>query len=482
MILKKKIVGMCHGVFDLVHYGHIKHFETAKQKVDKLIISVTIDDYVYKGNGRPIFSIDQRVKYLKNLKIVDDVIISSNENAISSLKKIKPSYFFKGSEYKNKKNQSYNSFLKEKNFCKKNKVKIIYTNDKVYSSSSLINIYSEFDKDLDEKIKLIKKKYSTVKIINIIQKALKQKLCVLGDPIIDNYEYCETIGTSSKSPTLAMVKKKVENYIGGSMAVAEMLSSLGAKKVEFLNFCNLEKFKILNKMNSSIIKKNIFQIDEIPIIKRIIDESRFVKMLQVYNFKKANISFSDEEKLIRYIRSKIKSDRLILVTDFGFGFLSKKVINEIDRCKSPYTLNCHMNAINVNYSYYNKYKKFSYVTFNKKEFMHNFRGDISLNKKIDLAKNNLKKPFAVTLGSTGSIIVDKKKEYHFPAIYKKIVDPIGCGDAYFALTSILLKVTKDKDLINFLGNVYAGMHAMTVCNKSFVQQRFLFNTIKTILS
>ena len=51
----KKIVH-CHGVFDLLHPGHIKHFEVAKKKGDILIVTVTQDEHVNKGPGRPIFS------------------------------------------------------------------------------------------------------------------------------------------------------------------------------------------------------------------------------------------------------------------------------------------------------------------------------------------------------------------------------------------------------------------------------------------
>ena len=57
-ILKKKNkkIGLIHGVFDVIHYGHIKYFEEAKNKVDYLIVSVTTDEYVNKGPGKPIFN------------------------------------------------------------------------------------------------------------------------------------------------------------------------------------------------------------------------------------------------------------------------------------------------------------------------------------------------------------------------------------------------------------------------------------------
>ena len=39
---KKKKVVLCHGVFDLVHLGHIEHFKSAKSHGDYLIVSLTL--------------------------------------------------------------------------------------------------------------------------------------------------------------------------------------------------------------------------------------------------------------------------------------------------------------------------------------------------------------------------------------------------------------------------------------------------------
>ena len=64
--MKKKTlkVGLAHGVFDIVHIGHLEHFRIAKQNCDKLIVSVTADKYVNKGPNRPAFKIKDRVNFL----------------------------------------------------------------------------------------------------------------------------------------------------------------------------------------------------------------------------------------------------------------------------------------------------------------------------------------------------------------------------------------------------------------------------------
>ena len=53
---KKKKIVLCHGVFDVLHYGHVAHLNTAKNFGDILVVSITDDVFVNKGPDRPIFS------------------------------------------------------------------------------------------------------------------------------------------------------------------------------------------------------------------------------------------------------------------------------------------------------------------------------------------------------------------------------------------------------------------------------------------
>ena len=71
----KKIVH-CHGVFDLLHIGHIKHFEAAKKMGDLLVVTLTADKYVNKGRGRPAFSENLRAEAVAALAAVDYVAIN----------------------------------------------------------------------------------------------------------------------------------------------------------------------------------------------------------------------------------------------------------------------------------------------------------------------------------------------------------------------------------------------------------------------
>ena len=97
---KNKKIVLCHGVFDLVHLGHIEHFKSAKKFGDYLIVSVTQDKYIKKGPGRPLFNEQQRIEFLKNIKIIDEVILSKSESSIDIINLVKPNFYVKGPDYK----------------------------------------------------------------------------------------------------------------------------------------------------------------------------------------------------------------------------------------------------------------------------------------------------------------------------------------------------------------------------------------------
>ena len=97
----------CHGVFDLIHIGHIKHFKEAKKNGDFLIVSITADKFVNKGSGRPIFNQNLRAEFLSSLSFVDVVTINENQTSEKLISIIKPDIYFKGPDYKNNQKDGY---------------------------------------------------------------------------------------------------------------------------------------------------------------------------------------------------------------------------------------------------------------------------------------------------------------------------------------------------------------------------------------
>src|SRR5512145_1673207 len=90
---------MCHGTFDVVHPGHIRHLLYAKTKAPILVASLTADEHITKANLRPYVPEDLRAINLAALEMVDYVVIDRDPTPLRNLATIQPDYFAKGYEY-----------------------------------------------------------------------------------------------------------------------------------------------------------------------------------------------------------------------------------------------------------------------------------------------------------------------------------------------------------------------------------------------
>src|ERR1700735_2749633 len=90
---------MCHGVFDVVHPGHVRHLLYAKSKADILVASLTADKHITKGVYRPHVPQDLRAVNLAAFEMVDYVLIDQRDKPIENIRLIQPDYLAKGFEY-----------------------------------------------------------------------------------------------------------------------------------------------------------------------------------------------------------------------------------------------------------------------------------------------------------------------------------------------------------------------------------------------
>lgn len=135
----KKIV-LCHGCFDLMHPGHIKYFQTAKEMGDILVVTVTPDVYVDKGPNRPIFNQNLRVESIAALECVDFVAINKWPTAQETLRLLRPNIYAKGQEFENLEDKT-GKIQKESIVAQEIGTEIKFTHGVVFSSTELINKY-----------------------------------------------------------------------------------------------------------------------------------------------------------------------------------------------------------------------------------------------------------------------------------------------------------------------------------------------------
>lgn len=139
---ENRTAGLCHGGFDMLHSGHIRHFESAKKICDYLFVSVTSDRFVslLKGRGRPIFSDKLRAYSIASLQFVDYALIADFKLGVEVINILKPSYYIKGPDYANKHDPDIDA---ERDAISHIGGKIKYTTEPKLSTSEIIRYIKE---------------------------------------------------------------------------------------------------------------------------------------------------------------------------------------------------------------------------------------------------------------------------------------------------------------------------------------------------
>tara|TARA_B100001964_G_scaffold241138_1_gene312748 strand:- start:1501 stop:3027 length:1527 start_codon:yes stop_codon:yes gene_type:complete len=486
----KKIV-LCHGVFDLLHIGHIKHFEEAKNFGDVLVVTLTSDRFVHKGPSRPVFNEKLRLEAIAALDAVDFVSLNISSTAIISIQKIKPNIYCKGPDYKNHQNDISGQIKKEINEVKKFGGKIIYTNNITFSSSKLLNKYGEIYTDKQKTlINRIKRKYQFPQIGKLIEAFKKVKVLVIGETIIDQYVFCEALGKSGKEPMLVLRDIKMEEYLGGAAAISRHLSqfcknitllTMLGEKGEFLKEIskNLPKnidFRYIRKKNSPTIIK-----------KRFLDNSNYVnnKVLGVYTINDEVLRDKDEKLFNEMLKKMIPKYDLVIVSDYGHGLISRKSANLIYKLSKYFALNAQVNSANIGYHSMRNYRNINCVITNETEIRHEMRnknGKIGLLMKELSLKQNIEN-LIVTRGIAGAILYNKKnKKFNLCDAYGKApVDKIGAGDAMLSIIALCLKCGFDSELALLTASLAAAQSVESIGNKIPVNKVQILKTLENIL-
>ncbi|MEQ8192436.1 MAG: adenylyltransferase/cytidyltransferase family protein, partial [Candidatus Eremiobacterota bacterium] len=222
----KKIV-QSHGIFDIIHPGIIKHIQSARAQGDILIITVIKDKDVHKGPGYPIFNEHLRAENVASLEYVDYVTIVDDTTPFECIKILKPDIFARGNDYKEKEPEAFKKLAFEEEAIIIAGCKVHYTSGTVSSSTHIINQFLEvYPVETREYLRKFREQYNPNKIIQLLQNLKDLKILVLGDTIIDQYYYCESMSKSLKDNLVVNRYLYDETFAGGVLAIANHIGGL----------------------------------------------------------------------------------------------------------------------------------------------------------------------------------------------------------------------------------------------------------------
>jgi rfaE bifunctional protein kinase chain/domain len=319
----KNKIAFVSGHFNVVHPGHLRLFRFAKECSDYLIVGVESDQVAGEAAHLPQ---DIRIEGVQSNIWVDEVVLI-NKSISETIHDLKPDIVIKGKEFETRLNKEEDEIIKYGG-------KLIFSSgETLFSSLELIK--KEFFEKNTSSINVPAKYLDRHKItksstINTIKNFAKLNVCVIGDLIIDEYITCQPLGMSQEEPTIVVTPIDQVKFIGGAGIVAAHASGLGAN-VSFISVAgnDISKEFAKNKLSEFNVNHELFIDESRPTTLKQRYRCSGKSMLRVSYLHQDPISLDLQNQIYDYIKSKIDKFDLIVFSDFNYGVLPQKLVNNI---------------------------------------------------------------------------------------------------------------------------------------------------------
>jgi rfaE bifunctional protein kinase chain/domain/rfaE bifunctional protein nucleotidyltransferase chain/domain len=477
----------CHGVFDPLHIGHIRHFAAARKLGDVLVVTVTPDRFVNKGPHRPVFPEELRTEAVASLETVDFVAINAWPTAIETIHALRPSIYVKGSEFRGGKDLT-GAIALEQAAVESVGGRLEFTDDVTFSASHLVNRHlSVFPPETSAYLADFAVRYPSVDVLKYLDAARSLKVLVVGETIIDDYQYVEAIGKSSKEPTLVVRALSHERFAGGAAAVANHLAGFCDSLTlhTLLGAEHSEEAFLRSQLKPNVVPEFLYRESSPTIVKRrFVEQYFFSKLFEVYEINDTVPTAAESAAWTSSLAGRLAEFDMVIISDFGHGFLTPQLIELVCRESRFVAVNTQSNAGNLGYHVISNYPRADFVAIAENEMRlesRDRRGD--LRPMIERVAGRLNCPrVVVTRGSRGCTAYRQGEGFvDVPAFATRVVDRIGAGDAFLSVTALCAVQDAPMEVLAFIGNVVGAEAVATVGNKQPIERTPLSRHIEHLL-
>jgi rfaE bifunctional protein kinase chain/domain len=458
--LKKAI--MCHGTFDLVHPGHIRHLIYAKGKADVLIASLTSDQHIQKNNHRPFIPEELRAMNLAALEVVDYVVIEDSPIPLESIRLIQPDYFAKGYEY-NKEGvhpkvqgvrEALDSYGGE----------ILFTpGDVVYSTAAILenqppNLAS------DKLYALMQAEGVTFEGLKKILDSFGQiKVHVVGDTIVDSYTYCTLMGGSNKTPTFSLKFEEQVDFVGGAGIVAKHMRGAGAQ-VKFTTVLGEDPLKefVLKDLEKSGVDCEAILDPTRPTIQKNLFTAGGYRMLKVDKLDNRPVSDRILHKFTKAIAQT--GFDAVVCSDFRHGIFNPTTTPQLIAAIPKGPLRVADSQVASRWGNILEFIDFDLITPNEREARFALGDQDSTLRPLAMELYNRARcrHLILKMGERGLFTYrapspEVRSFFTIDAFTDKVADPVGAGDALLAYATITLVAARCIVSASILGSVAAAL-------------------------
>jgi rfaE bifunctional protein kinase chain/domain/rfaE bifunctional protein nucleotidyltransferase chain/domain len=482
----KRIV-LAHGVFDLLHIGHIRHLQEARTFGDVLVVTLTEDRHVNKGPHRPAFPEGLRAEAIAALDVVDFVSISRFPSAVEMIELTRPSVYVKGPDYKQPSDDVTGGITREEDAVRGVGGEIKITEDLTFSSSTLINRFlPAYSTDVQAYLDDFRQRFRARDVREFLDRLATMRVVVVGEAILDEYVYCDQLGKSAKEPVLAMRYDSAEMFAGGSLAVANHLAGFCAS-VELVtcvgSYDGQERF-IRSNLQPNVRLNFVYKGDSPTIVKRrYVEKTLLSKLFEVYFINDAPLGARDEADFASLLGARLHGADAVVVSDFGHGLVTPDVKRQLETNASFLAVNTQINASNIRYHAISSYRRADYVCINEGELRLDARDRVAPLEMLvgDLTKKMSCERVLVTRGQRGVEYFADDSRYASPSFAGNVVDRVGSGDAVLALSAVCVAAGVPSEAVAFIANVIGAQKVQTMGNRAPVERAATHKFVEALL-
>jgi cytidyltransferase-like protein len=459
---RKKRVIMCHGTFDVVHPGHLRHLLYAKSKAEVLVVSVTADIHVKKGELRPHVPQDLRAASLAAYEFVDFVVIDGNATPIENLRVLQPDFFVKGYDYSvtgsNPKTEEERSVV-----TSYGGQMIFSPGDFVLSSTRLIRSAPP-DIRYERLVSVMERSSITFNDLRrTIAKLTGIGVCVLGDTIIDSYTRCSMIGGQTKTPTISVLFESLEHFVGGAGVVAKHLAAAGAN-VEFLTLLGddqLGHFAVEDLEKAGVTVKPVIDPSRPTTDKNAILVDQY-RLLKVDTLDNRPMEVAIQDRFVDMLQSS-RAD-VFVFSDFRHGIYNRASVPLLTKSLPQGAFKVADSQVASRWGNITEFVGFDLITPNEREARFSLGDQDSNLRSLAAALYSLAEcgVLILKLGERGSMTYkssdasDLAGWFQLDSFSTAAIDPVGAGDALLAYATLALKVSGSPEQAAILGSVAAA--------------------------
>jgi rfaE bifunctional protein nucleotidyltransferase chain/domain len=480
---------LAHGTFDLLHLGHVRYFEEARQQGDVLLVTITADNFVNKGPSRPYFQHELRAEMVGALSCVDGVAINQAPTAVNVIEAIKPDVYVKGPDYKDASSDITGKIIDEQSAVEAYGGRIHFTDNITFSSSTLINRYLEVPNDeLRTYLDSARQRDFDRRIPKLLDQIANMKVLLVGETIIDEYTYVSPLGKPPKENVLASLRRGNEIFAGGVIAAANHVANFCAEVEVFtcLGASESHEQLVRDSMLPNVKLWSVTRPDAPTVRKtRFVDADYLRKLFEVYTMDDSPLNGELDSRFADEIERRAKDFDIVIVTDFGHGMLSPAIRAALLDNAKFLALNVQSNAGNFGFNLITKYPRADYVCLDAPEArlaISTKDADLAtvataaLRERVDVDR------IVLTHGRHGCVTFDAAKGIsHVPAFTRRVVDTMGAGDAFLAVTAPLASISDEMDMVGFIGNAVGAIKVGIVGHRKAVEKVPTLKYIQTLL-